>query len=130
MTIHQIDEARVRKLIRRSFSAEVQTLLLEHAVFTHCYAVQFVHEELELFIALAKSVEHYFSSSVTVSLFEFSCEQSDCEAVEDCLTRRSSFHETIVAENRENRGVITVIAAAVVSDQMHAMDYFTHLLGD
>ena len=130
MTIHQIDENRVKQLIRRSFSAGVQSLLLEHAVFTHCYAIQFDHSEIDLFIALAKSVEHYFSSSVTVSLYEVGCEQADCETVEDCLSRRSSFHETIMAENRENRGVITVIAAAVISNQMQSMDLCTHLLND
>ena len=128
MIIRQINEDQVKKFVKQRFSDTTRKLLLEHAVYTHSYAIQFDHSEVEMFITLAKCVEKYFVSSVTVTLFDTECEQDDCEAVEDCISRRSSFHETMMINNPENPGMITVIAASIVSEQMHAIDYFTGLL--
>ena len=41
MTIHEIDDSKVKKLVSQMFSDAIKTLLFEHSVFTHCYAVQF-----------------------------------------------------------------------------------------
>ncbi len=127
MTIHEIDESKVKKLVSQMFSDAIKTLLFEHSVFTHCYAVQLEHSEVDTFMAIAKSVEKYFASSVTISLYDAGCVQEDCEKIEQCIEKRSSYHEMRMDSAKET-GMITIIAASLVSPQMQQIDYFTHFL--
>ena len=128
MTIHEIDANKIKRFVLRCFSQPERSFLLDEAVFTHSYAVQFDHSEVEMFISIAKGVETLFSQSITISLYDEACEQEDCEIVEDCLSRRSSFHETLMAGNKGKSGSITVMAAMLESPQMQSIDYYTHFL--
>ena len=128
MTIHEIDCATIKRFVLRCFSKPERSFLLDEAVYTHTYAVQFNHREVEIFISIAKGIETLFSRSVKISLYDEACEQEDCEIVEDCLSRRSSFHETLMAGRRGNPGAITILAAMIESPQMQSIDYYTQFL--
>ena len=128
MTIQRFEKEKMRHLVKRCFPEENRTLLLEQADFTRAYAIQFQHDEAETFLAMAESMAHYFASSVVVSLYDRNCYCHDCEVIENCISRRASFHEMAIVENKEQSGSITVIAAAVVSHQLQSIDYFIHLV--
>lgn len=128
MTIQEIGAERIKRLVHRCFPEPERSFLIDEAAYLHSYEVQFDHSEIEMFFALAKGMETFFSRSVTVSLYDDACEQEDCEKIEDCLSRRSSFHETHVEGRSGRPGTITVLAAIIESPRMQSIDFFTKFL--
>ncbi len=128
MTIQEIGAERIKRLVHRCFPEPERSFLINEAAYLHSYEVHFEHSEIEMFFALAKGMGSFFSRSVTISLFDEGCEQEDCEKIEDCLSRRSSFHETHMAGRSGSSGMITVLAAIIESPRMQSIDFFTNLL--